>query len=292
MKSVAVMGLGAMGAGMAHRLMGAGFSLIVYNRTQSRAESMKAGGAVVAATPRDAAERADVVISMVADDAASRSVWMEEDGALNGVRPGTVLIESSTLSLSWVMELSAKAESQGCHFLDAPVTGSKPHAENGELLFLVGGSGDALEGVKNVLVPMSRRVVHMGPVGSGTLMKLINNFLCGMQVASLAEAFALIERSGLDRSKAVEVLSGGAPGSPLLQAVITRMAARDYRRNFALHLMAKDLTYAIAEAERLGVNLQTGRAGLELFRQAAAIGWKEDDFSAVVEIFRAAQDRE
>lgn len=290
MKSVAVMGLGAMGMGMAGRLVDAGFSLTVYNRTEARAAGLKAKSAKITATPREAAEQADVVISMVADDAASRSLWMGEIGALKSARPGTVLIESSTLSLPWVLELSHAAQSQGCRFLDAPVTGSKSHAKSGELLFLVGGDAATLENVRNVLAPMSRRVVHMGPVGSATLMKLINNFLCGVQAASLAEAVALIERSGLDRNKAVDILSSGAPGSPLLQNIIVRMAARDYRPNFALHLMAKDLTYAIAEADRLGISLQTGQASLKAFRAAVEKGFADDDFSAVVEPFR--QERE
>src|SRR5579883_904693 len=235
MKSVTVMGLGVMGAGMAGRLLNAGFSLTVYNRTPERAADLKARGAKVALTPQQAAQEADVVISMVADDTASRAVWMGDNGALKSIRQGAAVIEASTVSLRWVLELAAAAKSKDCQFLDAPVTGSKSHAQAGELLFLVGGDAAALEAVRNVLAAMSRRVVHMGPSGSGTLMKLVNNFLCGVQAASLAEAVALIESSGLDRDKAVEVLSGGAPGSPLIQNLVSRMAARDYRPNFALH---------------------------------------------------------
>jgi len=130
---------------------------------------------------------------MVADDNASRSMWLGELGALVGAARGTLLIESSTLAVGWVKELAAAAEARGCELLDAPVTGSKIHAPSGELSFLVGGSAAALEKARPVLAVMSRAIHHLGPTGSGALLKLINNFLCGVQAASLAEALAVIE---------------------------------------------------------------------------------------------------
>lgn len=259
MKSIAVVGLGTMGSGMARRLLGGGFAVTVYNRTASRADALKEAGANVAQTPREAAVGADVVIAMLSDDAASQSAWLGDNGALAGARPGAVLIESSTLSVSWVKELAAAAEALGCHLLDAPVTGSKPQAANGELLFLVGGDGAVLDSVRDVLAPMSRGVLHLGQTGSGSLMKLVNNFLCGVQAASLAEAMAMIEGSGLDRAQALEVLANGAPGSPLLRTLGARMAARDYKTNFAVDLMAKDLTYAIKLMKRAGTALRWTR---------------------------------
>jgi 3-hydroxyisobutyrate dehydrogenase len=286
MKTVAVLGLGTMGSRMALRLLGSGFEVTVYNRTSSRAEALKEAGAKVAATPREAAVGADVVIAMLADDAASRSAWLGENGALAGARPGAVLVESSTLSVTWVKELAAAAEALGCALLDAPVTGSKPQAANGELLFLVGGVAGVLDSVRDVLAPMSRGIVHLGPTGCGAVLKLVNNFLCGVQAASVAEAMALIERSELDRAQAMEVLSNGAPGSPLLRTLGARMAARDYKTNFAVDLMAKDLTYAFEEARRLGITLETAAAGLNAFRRASAAGHGGDDMSSVVEPLR------
>ncbi len=288
MKTIAVLGLGTMGSGMARRLLGAGFPVTVYNRTASRAEALAEAGGKVAATPREAAIGADVVIAMLADDAASRAAWMGEDGALAGARPGAVLVESSTLSVAWVTELAAAADSLGCRLLDAPVTGSKPQATNGELLFLVGGDVATLDSIRDALAPMSRGVAHLGPTGSGALMKLINNFLCGVQAASTAEAVAMIERSGLDRAQALDVLGNGAPGSPLLRTVGARMAASDFRPNFALDLMAKDLAYAIEEGRRLGVALETASAALKEFRHASSEGHGAEDMSSVVEPLRRA----
>ena len=288
MRSIAVLGLGTMGSGMARRLVSGGFAVTVYNRTAARADALKAAGAKVAQTPREAAVGADVVIAMLADDGASRSAWLGENGALAGARPGAVLMESSTLSVAWVTELAAAAEALGCHLLDAPVTGSKPQAANGELLFLVGGDAAVLDSVRDVLAPMSRGVLHLGQTGSGAVMKLVNNFLCGVQAASLAEAMAMIERSGLNRAQALEVLSSGAPGSPLLRTLSARMAAQDYKTNFAVDLMAKDLAYAIEEARRRGVTLETAAAGLSAFRRASAEGHGADDMSSVIEPLRRA----
>src|SRR5258705_5749168 len=153
--SIALLGLGIMGSGMANRLLGAGFRLTIYNRTAEKAAPFVERGAKVAATPREAVTRANIIISMVADDSSSRSVWLGEQGALTHAAPGTVLIESSTLSLPWVKELAAAAAACDCELLDAPVTGSKAQAASGELNFLVGGSQTALEKARIALSVMS-----------------------------------------------------------------------------------------------------------------------------------------
>jgi 3-hydroxyisobutyrate dehydrogenase len=286
MLRVALLGLGTMGAGMAGRLLKAGWPLTVWNRSRERAAALVEEGAILADSPQAASAAADVVISMVADDEASQRVWLGENGALSGARAGTILLEASTLSPAWVRELAAAAAEHGCDFLDAPVTGSKPQAAAGELLFLVGGEQQALELVLPVLRVMSRDVIHLGPTGSGALMKLINNFLCGAQVAAFAEALALIEKSGLEREQALAVLTNGAPGSPLVKVMAARMTAHDYSVNFVLELMQKDLTYALAEAERHSVPLSTAATARRLFERATEAGYGKQDFSAVVELLR------
>jgi 3-hydroxyisobutyrate dehydrogenase len=277
-----------MGSGMAARLLGAGFEVTVYNRTAPRAEPLRQAGARVAATPAEAARDADAVIAMVADDRASREVWTGPQGALAGVRKGAVLIDSSTVTPAWVRELAALAEARGCPLLDAPVTGSRPQAHSGELLFLVGGDASVLEKCRPIFQPMSRGVVHLGANGAGATMKLINNFFCGVQAAGLAEALAWIERSGLEKAAALALLTGGAPGSPLVKALAERMSSQAYQINFRLHLMAKDLTYAIQEAARAGVDLSTATAALGRFEDAARSGFGDQDLSAVVEPLRKA----
>src|SRR6185369_382043 len=164
---VALIGLGLMGTGMARRLLGAGFPLTVYNRNPQRAALLADEGAHVAASPREAAARADIVLSMVSDDVAARAVWLGEQGALAGAARGTVLVDCSTVSVAWIEELSRAAAAAGCPLLDAPVTGSKPQAAAGELSFLVGGSADALEIARPALAVMSRAIVHVGATGAG-----------------------------------------------------------------------------------------------------------------------------
>ncbi len=270
---------------MARRLLGAGIPLVVYNRNRAKAEALIA--ARTAATAREAAADADIILSMVADDVASRAMWLGENGALAGASRSAVLVECSTLTVEWVNELARAAAQKGHEFLDAPVTGSKNQAAAGELNFIVGGSAAALDKIRPVLAPMSRSITHLGPTGSGALVKLINNFVCGVQVASIAEALAWIERSGLDRAKALSVLLDGAPGSPLVKTITARMTAADFTPNFMLKLMAKDLRYAVKEGGARGVSPTTAAAALEVFQQAVAAGLGEKDMSAVIELLRA-----
>ena len=275
-----------MGGGMARNLLAKNFPLTVFNRNADKSKPFANDGASVANSPRAAAENADIIISMLADDNAARSLWLGENGALTAAKPGTICIECSTVMVNWVRELAAAAAQKKCDFLDAPVTGSKIQAAAGELNFLVGGDSAMLEKARPVLAAMSKAIIHLGPTGSGAMVKLINNFVCGVQIAALAEAVAMIERSGLDRAKALEILTGGAPGSPLVKAVAGRMTAPDFTPHFLLRLMAKDLGYAIQEGEKLSVELITATAALENFQRAIVLGHGEQDIAAVVEPLR------
>ena len=177
MNKVGLLGLGIMGNGMAQSLLKAGFPLTVYNRTRSKAEPLASKGARVVATPREAAASADIVIAMVGDDAASRAIWLGNDGALGGAKPDTIVVECSTLSLEWVRELAGLASERKLDFLDSPVTGSKDAAAAGELKLMVGGDAAALDRARPALEAVSQRIVHFGPVGAGATMKLINNLM-------------------------------------------------------------------------------------------------------------------
>jgi len=284
---VAFLGLGTMGGGMARRLVALGFPVAVWNRTPEKAQPFAALGARVAESPEDAAATADVVISMVADDAASLEVWCGAHGALSRIRKGALLIDSSTISPPWATELAGRATAHGCECLDAPVTGSRAQAASGDLLFVVGGEPAVIERARPLFAAMgSRGGVHAGRAGSGARLKLINNFVCGVQAAALAEAIVLMERGGLNVTTALPVLQDGAPGSPLVKGVGTRMATGDYAVNFMLGLMRKDLSYAIAEGQRHGVSLDTARAALTEFDRAAGTKWNSADMAALIEVLR------
>jgi len=287
MQTVALLGLGVMGSGMAQNLLKAGFSLTVYNRTRAKAEPLAAKGARVAETPKETVSAAQVILSMVGDDTASRAMWLGENGALAGAKPDTVLVECSTLSLDWVRELAGLAASHNLAFLDSPVTGSKDAAEAGELRLLVGGDAAVLERVRPVLEAVSRRIDLFGPTGSGALVKLINNLMGGVQAVVLAEGLALAERAGLDMEQVVSFIINGAPGSPIVKGKAARMAARDYAdTQFALKWMHKDTTYALRAADEFGVPMPTVAVAREVYRMARNLGLGEADFAAVIEALR------
>ena len=196
-------------------------------------------------------------------------------------------MEASTLTVEWVRELAAAAQAGGCEFVDAPVTGSKVQAAAGELNFYVGGTAAALEKIRPVLAPMSRTISHLGPTGSGALVKLINNYLCAVEVAAFGEALALIESSELDRTKALAVLMDGAAASPLAKTIMARMTTPDFTPNFMLKLMAKDIGYAIKEAGARGQHLATAAVALGIFQRAIGAGYGDQDMAAIVEPMRA-----
>jgi 3-hydroxyisobutyrate dehydrogenase len=280
--SVAVLGLGIMGTGMATRLLGHQFDVTVYNRSPERTEGLAKNGAKVARTAREAAAAVSVVISMVADDDAARGVWLGNDGALAGAKPGTILMECSTVTPGWIAELAALARKAGCELLDAPVTGSKPQAMAGELVFLVGGKDSVLDQVRPVIATMSKEIKYLGPTGSGAKMKLINNFMCGAQAVALAESIVQIEKLGLNLETAVSVLAGGAPGSPFVKTAAARMLAKNFEPNFMLKWMAKDMRYANSLAGEMDIC----SAVIRTLERGIAAGYGEKDFSALVEALR------
>ncbi len=288
MQSVALLGLGIMGSGMAHNLLKAGFPLAVYNRTLSKAEPFATQGARIAATPRDAADGADVVISMVGDDDASRAMWLGNgNGALDGAKAGAILVECSTLSVGWARELIGLANERGLAFLDAPVTGSKEAAQSGALRLFVGGDEAIIERVRPVLEAISQQINHMGPNGSGVIMKLINNMVAGVQAVALAEGLALAECAGLNVQDVVGHLSAGAPGSPMVKGKAPRMVARRYDdTDFSLRWMHKDTVYALRAVQEFGSTAPAVQAASQVFQQARSLGLDDLDMAAVFEAVR------
>jgi 3-hydroxyisobutyrate dehydrogenase len=291
MQKVAFLGLGIMGSGMAENVLKAGFPLAVYNRTSAKAQSLVAQGARLAATPRDAAQGADVILSMVGDDDASRAVWLGDSdarsGALAGAGPKAVLVECSTLSVAWVRELAQLAAQHGHGFLDAPVSGSKDAAASGTLRLMVGGDAATLEQVRPVLQTFGQDITYMGPSGSGAVMKLINNMMGAVHAAALAEGLVLAERAGLDMKTFVAQITSGAVSSPIVKGKTQRMVDRDFEdTHFSLRWMHKDATYALRIADELGSALPTVAVAREIYRMARNMGLGDADFSAVVEVLR------
>lgn len=283
---VAVLGLGLMGGGMARQLLAAGFDVTVWNRSREKAETLGDAGAHIASTPADAAAGAAIIVAMLADDDVSRAVWTGQDGALAAMEQGAIAIESSTLTRDWVLQLAQDAAARGVRFIEAPVTGSRDQAAQGTLRFLAAGDADAIDAALPAFDAMGSALVRLGPVGSAATVKLANNFLCGVQAASLAEAIALLEHHGLDMEQAMSVLFDGAPASPMVKGVGRRMLDRDYAPHFLVPLMAKDLGYAAQALADVGIKSAIAQAARQRFIEADAAGEGHRDIAAILEPLR------
>ncbi len=293
MTQVALLGLGIMGSGIAQNLLKAGFPLTVYNRTKAKALPLMEKGAKWAETPAAAAAAADVVISVVADDTASRAVWLGapgetgKTGAVVGLRPGAIAVESSTVSLDWVRELQAQVRDRGGRFMDASLMGSKPVAQAGTLALTVGAEPETLEAARPVLSAFAPTIIHFGPPGAGITYKLINNMVAGAQLAALGEAIALAERAGLDMKIVLQTITSGNVASPMVKFKAEHMIDRDHTdQHFALRWMHKDMTYALRAADQIGVALPTIAVARELYRLAMQAGMADLDSGAVAEVMR------
>ncbi len=214
MARVAFIGLGRMGHGMAGRYLDAGFTVAVWNRSKAKAEDLIARGAEWATSPEDAAIDADAVVTMVADDEASRAVWLTRDGAAATMKAGTLAIECSTVSYQHALDLAHELRSRGLVYIDSPVTGLPDAAASGKLTLLVGAEPADLERAWPYLVPLSTTIRHFGAVGSGTVYKLINNLMGAIQIAGIAEGLAIAEQAGLDMKLVLEAIETGVAASP------------------------------------------------------------------------------
>jgi len=285
MKHVAFIGLGRMGHGMAGRYLDAGFTVALWNRSKAKGEDLIARGARWAASPRDAAVDADAVVTMVADDEVSRNVWLSKDGAASTMKPGTLAIECSTVSYRHALDMSRELNSRGLTYIDCPVTGLPDTAANGQLTLLVGADTADLEKARPFLTPISSTIRHFGPIGTGTVYKLINNLMGAIQIAGLAEGLAIAEQAGLDMKLVLEAVEAGAYASPQVIRHSRRMAARDFADiGFTPTLRLKDAVYAIALAESLLAAAPImGRAAVDAYRQAKAAA-PDDDEGKMIEI--------
>jgi 3-hydroxyisobutyrate dehydrogenase-like beta-hydroxyacid dehydrogenase len=274
-----------MGHGMAGRYVDAGFQVALWNRSRAKADDLIARGARWATAPGDAAVDADAVVTMVADDEVSRSVWLGKDGAAGAMKPGALAIECSTVSYRHALDMSRELGARGLTYIDCPVTGLPDTAASGELTLLVGADPADLEKARPFLTPISSTVRHFGQIGSGTVYKLINNLLGAIQIAGLAEGLAIAEQAGLDMKLVLEAVATGAAASPQVIRHSRRMAARDFADiGFTPTLRLKDALYAVSLAESLLAAAPImGRAVVDAYQQAKAAA-PDDDEGKMIEI--------
>lgn len=282
---IAFLGLGAMGSRMAMRLLQAGHAVTVWNRSPGPARTLAAAGARRALSPREAADGADVVIAMLRDDEASSCVWSNpETGALAGMPPGAIAIDSSTLSVDAVRRLSQACAEAGVEFLDAPVSGSRPAAEAGQLVLLVGGDVQTFERAAPLLRCMGGAVNHVGPAGHGTLAKLVTNTLLGIHVSALAELIGLLREQGVAPEAVLAAVSGTPVWAPVDHYLAGSMLRADFSPQFPVALMAKDFSYAL-QAAGGGARMPTAAAALNVFRLAMRLALGDDNMTAVARLY-------
>ena len=284
--AVACLGLGALGAPMAVNLLRAGYPLTVHNRTPERQGPLLAAGAQAASTPALAVANAELVLVCVSDDSALRAVLVEQpNAAIHGLKPGSLVVDCSTVSPSTSVELAAALAQRGVGYLDAPVTGGTEGARAGTLSVLVGGSATDLERARPLLEVIGQRITHFGAVGAGQRAKAVNQVLVAGSYAAVAEALALGQRLGLPMDSLIEALKGGAAGSWALENRSSNMLQGHYPLGFKLALHRKDLAIALAAASAADLELPVSAQVAALEDALIAQGHGDDDVSALARWF-------
>lgn len=285
MSKIAVMGLGAMGSRMATQLITAGHSVAVWNRTSHTALALVGLGARQAMSPREAVKDAEFVIAMLRDDEASRQVWLDaEGGALAGMAPCAVAIESSTLTPGWMHELGAHMQAHRVSLLEAPVSGSRAQADVGQLSYLVGGDILVLERSRPLLSVMGSCIHHVGPLGNGAFAKLATNAMLGIQVTGLAEVIGMLQRRGVDAAPVLAAMAGTSVWAPIATYLSNTMVNGNFAPQFTVELIEKDFGYILKEAGSTE-EAPTIAAAREVFRQAIARGLSHENMTSVVKQF-------
>jgi 3-hydroxyisobutyrate dehydrogenase-like beta-hydroxyacid dehydrogenase len=285
---VGFVGLGIMGSRMAANLARAGHELTVFNRTRSTAEAWTAEhGGAVAASPAEVGAASDVVISMVVDGDQVRAVLLGDDGVAQGAAPGTLCVDMSTIAPAQTIAIGAELSARGLSLLDAPVTGSSPKAQDGTLTIMAGGSADDFARAAPLFEVMGELVVHVGALGQGEMVKLINNAVAAANAATVAEALLVGQATGVDLDALVQVMGKGSGGSAMLALKSGPMREHDYTTLFKLEHMLKDVRLCLEEAQAAQVPFGAAARARDVLVAAMARGHADDDFAALVEALEA-----
>jgi 3-hydroxyisobutyrate dehydrogenase len=279
---IAVLGLGRMGHPMAARLLAAGAPLTIWNRSPERGTDLVAQGARRAKTPADAAYDAEVVLTMLADPPALEKVLATPDGVFKTLKRSALLIDCSTIGPAVARATAEQCAARGAGYVDAPVLGSVPAAEQGSLTVLVGGADSDVERARPILSHLGSTIIHTGAAGSASALKLVMNLLIGGQTELMAEAFLLAERAGLSRQLVIDALTGSVLNSPFVGYKAPQLLDRKFTPLFTTALLLKDIDLALELARTHGLALPGARAVRDAYGASAVAGRRDDDFSAVI----------
>ncbi len=279
---VGFIGLGIMGKPMARNLMEGGYELVVYNRSREKADELAEEGATAAASPREVAEQSDIVVTMLPDSPEVREVVAGEDGVLDGIEEGSLLVDMSTISPVVTEELAAEVEKKGARMLDAPVSGGEPGAVEGTLSIMAGGSEEDFERVRPIFDVLGDTVVHVGEVGSGQVVKACNQIVVALVIEAVSEALVLGSKAGVDPAKIMEVLSGGLAGNKVMEAKKDFFLKDYFDPGFRVELHHKDLGIALSAAREYGVALPVTAIVDQMLEALVAKGSGDRDHSAIL----------
>ncbi len=276
---------------MAANLANAGFELTVWNRTEEKAQRFcEHHRARIAATPADAADEADMIVTMVVDGPQVQRVLLGPEGVAAGARAGALCVDCSTIGPSWARSIATELRGHGVRMIDAPVTGSSPKAQDGTLTIMVGGNTEDLEQARPLLQAMGALVVHAGPLGDGQMVKLLNNSVAAINAATVAQALVLGARAGVDLDALTEVISAGSGASAMLELKAGPMREHDYSTLFKLDHMLKDVALCLQEGAAAGVTFPLAALTRDILGAASGRGLGDQDFAALLEVVEDAAD--
>ena len=281
---VGFIGLGIMGQPMALNLLKAGFPLTVYNRTPEKARPVVEAGAVQARSPKEVAQNSEIIITMVTGPDDVKEVILGPDGVAEGARPGSIVVDMSTISPKVARQVHAALAAKGIGMLDAPVSGGDTGAKAGTLSIMVGGDAALVERCRGVFEAMGKKITHVGGPGMGQLTKLVNQVLVAVNLLATCEALSFAAKAGADLNKVLDAVAGGAAGSWQLSNLGPKMLEGDYRPGFMVRLLQKDLKLALTEADDLHVPLLGTSLVHQLLRRAEDAGWGDEGTQALVKV--------
>ena len=282
--SVGFIGLGIMGLPMAGHILKAGYPVTVYNRTRSKTQSLEAEGAAVAASPREVAANSRMIITMVSDSPDVQEVVAGPEGVLDGIRPGSVVMDMSTISPQVERDLDRQLQEKGCALVDAPVSGGDVGAQNATLAIMAGGDREAFDRAVPIFETMGKTITYCGPVGSGQLTKLCNQILVAVTLMGVSEALIFAGKNGLDQRVMIEAVKGGAAGSWQLSNLAPRVVDRDFAPGFMVDLIQKDLRLVMESAAAAQAALPATSLVNQLFRTSQARGEGLEGTQALVKV--------
>ena len=286
MKTIAFLGMGAMGSRMVLHIIKHGHKVIVWNRNLDKCDESVKAGATLAVTPAEAAAKADIVISMVRDDDASKQVWLTPDtGALATLPSGAIAIESSTLTPNWVHQLAEQCRARDIELADAPVTGSRPQAEEAALIYFVGASDNTFAQIKPILSMMGNSIHHAGSSGAGANIKLAVNALFGTQLASLAELLGMLNKAGISPQQGMEIISSTPICSPIAKMAGTAMVNGQFAASFPIELVEKDFNYVNTTAQALKADTPLSKTAHDIFLRAVSKHLGEDNITGIAQLY-------